>query len=87
MKKFYDRYRLQFTNYFENIELMIVVILIVTFVIKGPIDLFTKGHYYLLHYIFISVISIVGVALAFIDVLIIDSINAKRKAKKDKRKR
>ncbi len=87
MKKLYNRYQLQFTNYFESIELLIIVILIVTFGIKGPIDLFTKGHYYLINYIRISIISIIGVALSFIDVLIVDCINAKRKAKKDKMKR
>lgn len=82
MKKIYNQCQLQFTNYFESIELMTVVILIVVFCIKRPIDLFTKGHYDLLRYITLSIKSIIGVAISFITILIIDCINAKRKRNK-----
>jgi len=82
MKKLYNRYQLQFTNYLESIELMTVVIVVVAFAIKGPIDLFTKGHYQLLSYIGFSIKSIIGVVISFFLVFIIDCINANHKSKK-----
>lgn len=82
MKRLYNRYKLQFTNWLESIELMAVVIIVVTFAIKGPIDLFTKGHYRLLNYIGLSIKSIIGVAIFFFIGFIIDCINANHKSKK-----
>ena len=82
MKKLYNRYKLQFTDYLDSIELMAVVIIVVAFAIKGPIDLFTKGHYQLLNYIGLSIKSMIGVAIFFFITFIIDCINANHKSKK-----
>lgn len=80
MKNLYQRYRAQLTNYFDSIELMAFIILLIVFAIKGPIDLFTSGHYHLLNYIGLSIKAILSVAVSFLIVLIIDCINANRKS-------
>lgn len=80
MKNLYKRYRVQLTNYFDSIELMAFIILLIVFAIKGPIDLFTSGHYHLLSYIGLSIKAIISVAVSFIIVFIIDCINANRKS-------
>ncbi|WP_164510507.1 hypothetical protein [Levilactobacillus fujinensis] len=51
MRKKGNRFREQLKSFFESTQLFLAVCLVVLFVVKGSIDLFTTGHYFFLSYV------------------------------------
>lgn len=51
MRKKGNRFREQVKSSFESTQLFFAVCVIVSFIVKGSIDLFTTGHYFFLNYL------------------------------------
>lgn len=50
MRQFYSHYKKQIDSYFSTVQSYTYFLVFLIFIIKGIIDLFQKGHYYLLVY-------------------------------------
>ncbi len=70
MRQFYNHYKRQIDSYFSTVQSYTYFLVFFIFIIKGIIDLFQKGHYYLLKYLqaaatsFLSGLAFFGIILA-----------------------
>ena len=73
MRKKDNRFRVQLKSSLESMQLFLTVCLIVLFIVKGSIDLFTTGHHFFLNYLWFT---LSGCALYFIgDVILMGGYN------------